>query len=699
MALSVGLIWRFKRLNYVLQRFRSSVALRGWRGTLARVWQEFEPRPALDGTLDVEPFEVPFEPFALPTSDQPLVSVIIPVYGKVDYTLACLRSMVRHPASVPFEVIVVDDASPDDSLERLAQIAGLRLLCNTHNLGFVGTCNAGAAAAHGEFLLFLNNDTQVTPNWLDSLLCCFKERDDCGIAGSRLVYPDGRLQEAGGLVFADGSCWTSGRFEPRDAPAWRYRREVDYVSGASLMIRRKIFERIGGFDERYAPAYYEDTDLAFAVRQLGLKVYYEPSSSIIHCEGISAGTDLHAGMKRHQVTNQVTFVAKWNEALRNHPSVSTPLSCALRWRRRGRILVVDSMTPDPTRDSGSLRLSAILRILDEQGWSISFMPDDGRATEEEVRALGALGIEVLCRPWVSDLPHWLRTNGNELSAVMLCRHTVAGQYASLIRKLAPEARLLFDTVDLHFLREQRAAELSGNASMARQAQASRKSELALIEQCDVTFVVSQHEQALLATELPHANIELLSNIHEVHGCRQPHEARKDFVFIGGFGHPPNADAVRWIAMEILPALRAQLPDACIHILGDVPDAVRAELQVPGLTFHGRVLDLAPWLDSALASFAPLRFGAGVKGKINMAMSYGVPVIATQLAVEGMHLKHGQDVLLTDTAEGFAHAARELQHNSELWKRLSAASLDNVKRHFSPRLAYEALERALGPTAH
>jgi glycosyltransferase involved in cell wall biosynthesis len=232
--------------------------------------------------------------------------------------------------------------------------------------------------------------------------------------------------------------------------------------------------------------------------------------------------------------------------------------------------------------------------------------------------------------------------------------------------------------------------------MARQAQASRKSELALIEQCDVTFVVSQHEQTLLVAQLPRANVELLSNIHDIHGCRQPHAARKDFVFIGGFGHPPNADAVRWIATEILPALRKQLPSARVHILGDLPDATRIELHTPGLELHGRVPDLAPWLDGALASLAPLRFGAGVKGKINMAMSYGVPVIATPLAVEGMHLEQGRDVLLADTAEGFAQAARALQQDADLWTRLSAASIENVKRHFSPRLAGEALERALGP---
>jgi glycosyltransferase involved in cell wall biosynthesis len=352
------------------------------------------------------------------------------------------------------------------------------------------------------------------------------------------------------------------------------------------------------------------------------------------------------------------------------------------------------MTPDPTRDSGSLRLSAILRLLDEQGWAVSFLPDDGRASEEEIRSLGALGIEVLCRPWVPDLPHWLRAHGHELHAAMLCRHTVAGQYATLVRKQAPKARLLFDTVDLHFLREQRAAELSGNASLARQAQASRKSELALIEQCDVTFVVSPHEKALLAAELPEARVELLSNIHEVFGCRHPYSGRRGLVFIGGFGHPPNVDAIRWIAAEILPTLRAHLPDITIHIIGDIPDAARAELSAPGLEFHGRVPDLAPLLELALASLAPLRFGAGVKGKINMAMSHGLPVIATGTAVEGMQLQAGVDVLVAEDAPAFADAATRLASDEGLWTALSRNGLDNVSRHFSRQSASMTLHRVL-----
>jgi GT2 family glycosyltransferase/glycosyltransferase involved in cell wall biosynthesis len=669
--------------------------LRGWRGTLARMRQEFQSRPEFDEELSLLPLDEPFAPFTLPLTEAPQVSIVIPIHGKLAYTLACLRSLTRHGSQTPFEVIVIDDASPDNSAIVLAQVDGIRLLRNKHNLGFIASCNAGAAVAHGEFLLFLNNDTQVTAGWLDALLRCFSDRADCGIAGSRLVYPDGRLQEAGGLVFADGSCWTTGRFEPRDAAAFRYRRATDYVSGAALLIRRKVFGHVGGFDARYAPAYYEDADLAFAVRQLGLRVYYEPASTVIHCEGISAGTDLGSGMKRHQLINQATFVEKWTAELTRQPPAGTPLERAMRWHSRGRVLVVDTATPEPARDSGSLRLCAILRLLDEQGWSTGFFPDDGRASSEEIAALGALGCEVLVRPQTPTLPHWLKRHGGELHAVILCRHTVAGQYADLVRQHAPQARLLFDTVDLHFLREQRAAELSGSAALARQAEASRRGELALIEQSDVTFVVSSHERALLAQLLPEARVELLSNIHDVHGCRRPHRQRKDMVFIGGYGHPPNSDAIHWIASEILPRLRDALPDIRLHVLGDLPNAVRRELAVAGLELHGRVDDLGAWLDGCMASLAPLRFGAGVKGKINMAMSYGVPVVATSIAVEGMQLNDGVDVLVAEDAAAFVAAVLRLHEDDALWRRLSANGLDNVQRHFSAAAAAATLRRVLG----
>lgn len=692
--LAAKLHWRFKRFGYLLQRARASVALRGWQGTVQRVLQEFRRIPQEDEVLSLLPLDEPFVPFTVPCSAAPHVSIVIPTYGKVAYTLACLRSVALHATDTPIEIIVVDDAAPDDSAATLVGVEGLRVLRNERNLGFIGSCNAGARVARGEFLLFLNNDTQVTAGWMDALLQCFEERSDCGIAGSKLVYPDGRLQEAGGLVFNDGTCWNLGRFESRDAPTWQFRREVDYVSGASLMIRRTLFEYVGCFDSHLSPAYYDDTDLAFAVRAVGWRVYYEPTSMVIHREGISAGTDLNSGMKRFQAINQEKFVAKWRGVLANHPSRQTALDQAVRWRSRGRLLVVDGTTPDASRDSGSLRLMEMFEIFRSLGWSVTFCPDDARTSRADMIRLGRFGVEILVFSSAEGLPRWLAEHGSELRAVMLCRHTVAGQYLHIVRKYAPQARLIFDTVDLHFVREQRAAELSGQASMLRQAKLSRQSELSLIGDSDVTFVVSPDEQALLHTLAPTAHVELVSNIHVIHGCTPPHGERRDLLFVGGHGHPPNVDAMRWIANAILPEVRKVDPDVVVHILGDLSDALRLELARDGLQLHGRVRDLGPWMDTCLASLAPLRFGAGVKGKINMSMSYGLPVIATPLAVEGMHLHDWDNVLLAEEAEVFAQAYRQLRDDPPLWSRLSAAGLENIKHYFSIEAATRTLQRVL-----
>ena len=685
--------WKLRRLGYLLRRVRTSLALRGWRGTLARIGQALRP-PAMQGeALDLLPLDAPFEPFAMPTAAAPRVSVIIPVHGQLAHTLACLRSIACHGAAAPFELIVVDDASPDDSAATLARIDGLRLLRNPHNLGFIGSCNAGAAAARGEFLLFLNNDTQVTPGWLDALLACFADDPDCGIAGARLVYPDGRLQEAGALVFADGSAWNVGRFEDRDDPRFAYRREVDYVSGAALMIPRALFAELGGFDTRYAPAYYEDADLAFAVRARGRKVVYQPASLIVHDEGTSAGTDLDTGMKRFQTINQARFVAKWQAALATQPPPGMPIAQAIR-HGQPHILFMDALMPDATRDAGSVQTLGLLRLLREAGWHVSFMADNRRATPQDIHHLGQLGVETLCHPWSPALPEWLHREGRNLRAILVSRYYVAAPHLPLFRRHASQARLILEVADLHFLREQRAATLAGDAALQRQAEQTRRQELATISACDVVLVTSSVEQALLQRELPSTRVILLPNMHEVRGPGPAYAARSGLLFVGGFGHPPNVDAVNWLINDIFPRVRAKRPDITLHLVGAMPEDAVTRLQGPGIVIHGRVAELSAMLDTCRIALAPLRFGAGVKGKINVAMSHGLPVVATTLAAEGMHLIDGENALLADDAANFADAILRLYADEALWMRLSSAGLENVRRYFSIERARAALLEAL-----
>src|SRR5690606_11261725 len=313
---------------------------------------------------------------------------------------------------------------------------------------------------------------------------------DAGLAGARLVYPDGRLQEAGGIVFSDGSGWNYGRFEDPDDSRFAFRREVDYCSGAAILLRRSLFERLGCFDARYAPAYYEDTDLAFAVRAAGLKVIYEPRARVVHFEGITAGTDTASGMKRYQPINHEKFVTRWQAALKAQPPPATPIHLAGSPRARRRVRILDATTPAPDQDSGSLRMVNLMRVLLRNGCHVTFMASNRAWIERYTPDLQNLGVEVLYHPYDSDPVAFFRARGGELDVVLLSRHYVAAEFVGLTRLYAGRSRLVFDTVDLHYLREQRAAELENRPDLARVAERTRAQEIGIMRECDLTLVVS-----------------------------------------------------------------------------------------------------------------------------------------------------------------------------------------------------------------
>jgi GT2 family glycosyltransferase len=255
----------------------------------------------------------------------PTTSIIIPCYNGISHTETCLTTL-RETLPVGFrgEILVVDDGSTDETSARLEQLAQLderlKVVRNLKNVGFTLSCNRGANVATGEILVFLNNDTILLSDWLPPLLRIFRDYPDAGAVGGKLILPDGTLQEVGGVVFRDGSAANLGRAEQEiEALSHNYVREVDYCSAALLATRRSLFEELDGFDMRYAPAYYEDTDYCFAVREAGYKVYCQPESAIIHLEGATSGMDTTRGVKRYQIINQEKFAQKWSDALKRQP--------------------------------------------------------------------------------------------------------------------------------------------------------------------------------------------------------------------------------------------------------------------------------------------------------------------------------------------------------------------------------------------
>lgn len=628
-------------------------------------------------------------------SRNPKISVIIPVYGQIDYTLNCLKTIYEHPPKVEFEVIVINDCSPDSSKSILEHVEGIHLINNVQNLGFIRSSNAGANAAKGEYLYFLNNDTQVTSGWMDELLMTFEHFPGTGLAGSKLVYPHGPLQEAGGIIWQDGSAWNYGRNQDPKLPHYNYAREVDYCSGASIMVPKKLFYELGGFDEHYLPAYCEDSDLALKIRDKGMRVIYQPLSEIIHFEGISSGTDISSGVKSYQVENMKKIYDRWKHRLANHQPNAIDVDNAKDRTAIRRVLFLDQCNPTPDRDSGSIDSFNTMILLRDMGFQVTFIPVSNLSYDQKyTTAIQRMGIESLYRPYVCSVDQHLAEHGIRYELIFACRYNTLEPHYPSLRKYCPNAKIIFHTVDLHFLRMQREANTQQLQNLHDRAKVVEATELKLIDKCELTTVVSQVERDVLSRMNCGQKVRVMPYSRNIRGTRRGFNTRKHLVFVGGFQHHPNTGAVQYFVGEIMPLLRNKLPGIVFNIVGSMVPPAISELQCKDVVVHGFVEDLNSLLDEMRVSIAPLRYGAGIKGKIGSAMAVGLPVVGTSMAVEGMELSHCENILIADTPDQFSDAVAELYQNEDLWNRISSNGLVFAAQAWGPAAGWRILQEIL-----
>ena len=631
------------------------------------------------------------------SSSHPIVSIVIPVFGQVEYTIQCLTSIAANTPSAAIEVIVVDDCSPDGTAIALERVNGIRVIRNAENQGFIRSCNAGVAIARGEYLHFLNNDTVVTRGWLDELLRTFDEFPCTGFVGSKLIYPDGRLQEAGGIIWQDGSAWNFGRDQDAALPAYNYAREVDYCSGASIMVPRSIFNELGGFDERYLPAYCEDADLALKVRAAGYRVLYQPLSTVVHYEGITSGTDPAQGIKAYQVANTKRLFERWHEQLKSHQAPGEDPDRAKDRTAKRRVLVLDHATPTPDQDAGSVLVFNMLLLLREMDFQVTFIAEDNfRYVPGYTTALQRSGIEVLWAPHIVSVRSHLQEYGRRYDLVLLFRPAIVGRNIKAIRKYCPNTKVLFHTQDLHFLRMQREAELLNDKKKVKLASNMKRLEFTAIRSANATIVVSTAELELLHGELSDEQIYVLPLIIGARGTDKGFGERSGVVFIGGYRHSPNVDAVGFFATEVMPLLRERLPGVRFYAAGSNPTSEVQSLAGEDVVVTGYIEDLDSMLDKMRVSVAPLRYGAGIKGKIASAMAVGLPVVATTLAVEGTSLTNEDNVLLADDANALASAIARLYEDESVWNKLSKNGIEFADRAWGPEAAWRNLSDILSP---
>jgi len=358
---------------------------------------------------------------------------------------------------------------------------------------------------------------------------------------------------------------------------------------------------------------------------------------------------------------------------------------------RKNILVIDHHLPMVDRDSGSLRMFQILKILHTLGHRVTFVPDNLADIPPYTGELQKRGIKVIHYPYIKKVRDYLISHGSEFDVVILSRCQFARKHMADVRLYAPTSRIIFDTVDLHFLREEREAHLTGDPEVLQKAKTTKQCEYELIDQSDETWVVSGVEQRLLQEQRPDKSIQLVSNVVDVPGSRTPFALRRGWLFIGSFQHPPNIDAVLFFLKKIYPLIGEYLGDAKFHIIGDkVPPEIVA-LANEKVIVAGLQRDVQPFFDSVRLSVAPVRFGAGVKGKINQSMAFGVPVVATSVAVEGTGLRDHEEILVADEPEDFAKALIELYQNEQLWNKISENGLNKTRALYSTDAARKKLE--------
>jgi GT2 family glycosyltransferase len=622
----------------------------------------------------------------------PDISIVIPIFNQIEFTVVCLARLAALKSRYSFETIVVDDCSSDATRDVLAGLGWVTCIHRTEQGGFVRACNDGIQQARGQYTVFLNNDTEVEEGWLDEMRSTFDARPDAGMIGSMLLYPDGALQEAGGIVSADGSAANFGRNDDAGKPEYNYLRPVDYVSAASIMISSDLLRRLGGFDPEFAPAYYEDVDLAFRVRRAGKSVLYQPMSRVIHHEGVSSGLDTASGVKKYQLINQVKFLARWRDILRSMPASAGP-----RTRESGhKLLVVDALVPTPDQDAGSNFCLELMLAAQRLDYQVTFIADNLMAPPGYTQALQRLGVEVIYQPYCLSVGEHLKWAGALYEVIVIHRVDLARAHLGAIKQYAPTARLVFAPVDLHHLRLVRQARVEDDESLSREALQTKSHELAVVEATDCTLVYSEYEREYLQSGSPEKQIEVLGWTNRCEFVRRRPEARADLIFIGGYRHIPNVDAVEYFLREIWPTVESRLRHVRLMIVGnEAPDRWNA-LATDRVKIVGQAPSLDPLLDSARVCIAPLRFGAGFKGKIATALSHGVPVVTTSIGAEGMGLQHGINVLIGDDPPSFTQLVLDLFSDDELWIRLSAAGMAFAEMNYSPEKALQVVRRTLKP---
>lgn len=630
-------------------------------------------------------FETMYEshPIYFPPIIDPLVTIIIPVYKGLKDLENCLRSLSQHINSEPsFEIIALDDCPSERALWAIPQSGGLLKINNEHNLGFLHNCNKGATFARGRYLCFLNSDTIVSAGWLKSMVDCLSHTSNVGIVGGMLINNDGTIQDAGWRILRNGWGHPIGNGESPNDGRFTYRREVDCVTGANLLISKSLFDSLGGFDKLYAPAFYEEFDLSFRARRLGFKTFYEPRSRVVHIGSASYGSD-----RRNELSsrNHKEFSKRFADLLELQPSTVDNLFQLLEIGTSiATILIIDFDVPQPDRHAGDITMFRYISLMVGMGFRVILCPFNGALDGPHASNLERMGVMVIKE--FQNFDSFIEDNGMLLDKVMLARPNVADKLIDKIRSYS-KAKIYYYTHDLHYLRLEKEALLTNDSKTLSESKIIKEKEFAIFNSVDVVISPSAHEADIIKSNECVSCVEVMPpyffESSELKRKKNNHfDKLSDILFVGGFPHKPNVDAAFFIVNEIMPIIWKRFPYVRLILAGYAPPVEIRSLSNENIFVTGQVPDLQPYYESARLILCPLRYGAGVKGKVIEAMRFGVPVVTTSIGAEGIDVVHKENILIAECAEEIADCAINLLDNSSLCEQISFAAFNLISDKYS-----------------
>lgn len=627
----------------------------------------------------------------LPAATAPDVSILLVLYNQAELTYACLEAIAAclGNSRISAEVLILDNGSSDRTGELLMRLEGARLIHSPTNLHFLRGVNLIAKEAAGRNLLLLNNDAFLLPGALEAAFEALDSAPNVGAVGGRILLPDGTLQEAGSYIASDGNPLGYLRGAAATVPEAMFRRDVDYCSGAFLLTPRATWQRLGGFDERYAPAYFEETDYCLRLREHGLRVIYEPDAVIQHVEfGSSSSSAAAIELQQRNASIFRERHAAWI-ATRPAPGEANVLALRRASRAACTVLVIDDRVPQPLLGAGFPRANDLLRALLAAGADVTLLPmQRGEESWRGIREVVPVQVEVLADRGLADLPNLLAARRGHYDAVLVSRpHNMKELRAAMAREpdLLGGAALIYDAEAVFAVREIRERRLAGEVVDAGEAERLIADEIRLAAGVDAVITVSLAEKALFdAAGVP--GVQVLGHAVPLAPTPSGHSARRGLLFVGSVAADasPNADSLRWFATEVLPLIRRELGDSeRLQVAGRVNAGSILALDGDALELLGPVTDLSPLADAAIGMVVPTRFASGIPHKAHQSAALGLPMVTTKLIAEQLGWQPGRDLLVGDDAASFAAGCIWLIRDAELWNNVRGAALERCAEDCDP----------------